>query len=354
MPPKVLLYEIKADCGQICTKMINKNNLHKIHVVVADADRKMADVLVAVLRQLGLSKVTLVKNGRQALEIIKTGTVDLLVTEWEMEPMSGVNLIKTLRFSDDPYFALLPIIMLTARARREDVTAARDMGVTEFLVKPYTPGTLFSRLEHVIDFPRDLIIYEHYTGPDRRRIDRKPKQEQREHDPETLPLPKKLEKAGKPAIRILSRSEIRKKAKITQALNKVITTKMLQEAQEAINEFTGEALEWIKQDMNDLQDASKRIIEEHNERLIPTIKTSLLSIRSRAGTFGFSVASQVAFDLYNFIEDSFLMENDRHHVVVDKYTEGLKVILARQITNDMSDAEIQLIQGLEELKSALA
>jgi DNA-binding response OmpR family regulator len=122
-----------------------------------------------VLESLGFKHIHIVNDGSVALKYLKAEKVDMIITDWKMEPMDGINLVKYMRMSDDSPNRFIPIIMLTGKAEREDVEIARDVGVTEFVVKPFSAKTLCSRISLVIDNPRSFIMSKIFTGPDRRR-----------------------------------------------------------------------------------------------------------------------------------------------------------------------------------------
>ncbi len=332
---------------------LRKPSLQHIHVVIADADRPMAELLQKILRELGMSNISLANCGRKALEIIKSQYVDILITEWEMSPLDGINLIKTLRNSENPYFALLPIIMLTARATTDDVIQARDKGVTEFLVKPYTTKTLYRQLEHVIDFPRHFIISHEYTGPDRRRINAAPpKQERRHLKPVDCPTIVKIKKQNGKILRLLPRKELRKKMGIKNSLREIITPQMLAEAQATIDSFQHESLQWIAEDMQKLEHAVQQIITHHDISALNNCKKYLLSIKARAGTFGYTLPAQISYDLYKFLRNNFTIGNLRHNLILQKYVEVIKIIIAKKVIGTGGEIERQLCEGLAELMAS--
>ncbi len=145
------------------------SRLSKIEVLICDSDDYIALIVRDVLRHIGFENVRFAKDGGEALDIMKSREIDLLITDWSMKPMDGVRLIHYIRSSPDSPNPYLPIIMLTGKAERRDVEAARDAGVTEFLVKPFTAKSLYERLVLVIENPRSFIITRQFHGPERRR-----------------------------------------------------------------------------------------------------------------------------------------------------------------------------------------
>ena len=143
--------------------------LKNIDVLIADPDEHISALVRDVLVTAGFNRVTQVGNGDQAIRHLRNNNVDMLITDWRMKPVNGIQLIDYLRkdpASPNPY---LPIIMLTGKAERRDVSTARDVGVTEFLVKPFTAKALYERIVIIIENPRSFILSENYRGPNRRR-----------------------------------------------------------------------------------------------------------------------------------------------------------------------------------------
>lgn len=140
-----------------------------IRVLIADDDRRIALIVRQVLESLGFKEISTAKDGESALALLNSDRVDMLITDWQMTPMDGISLIKHLRTSDNSPNRFMPIIMMTGNAEREHVEAARDAGVTEFVVKPFSAKTLCDRILLLIDNPRSFIRSKRFTGPDRRR-----------------------------------------------------------------------------------------------------------------------------------------------------------------------------------------
>lgn len=158
-----LSYPLKASLRNLASR------LAMVEVMIADPDVEVSRVVRDVLKYAGFERITIVKDGKDALDILNKKEIDLLITDWRMDQLSGIDLIKYLRQHEDSPNQYLPIIMLTGKAERRDVEMARDAGVTEFLVKPFTAKGLFERLVMVVENPRSFIISKVYKGPDRRR-----------------------------------------------------------------------------------------------------------------------------------------------------------------------------------------
>jgi PleD family two-component response regulator len=141
----------------------------KVSVLIADDDRRIALIVRNVLESLGFANIHTARDGSQALQMLQTEKIDMVITDWQMSPMDGISLVKFLRTQDASPNRFMPIIMLTGNAEREHVESARDVGVTEFVVKPFSARTLCDRIAVLIENPRSFIMSKHFIGPDRRR-----------------------------------------------------------------------------------------------------------------------------------------------------------------------------------------
>lgn len=139
-----------------------------VAALVVDDAYNMRRLLATILTSLGIRKVYTAGEGAEALTILQQD-VDVVFLDYLMEPMDGMALTRRIRdekSSPNPY---VPIVMVTGHATPETVHAARQAGVTEFLVKPVSVKTVAARLTVVIDHPRPFVRQAGFFGPDRRR-----------------------------------------------------------------------------------------------------------------------------------------------------------------------------------------
>ena len=143
--------------------------LKKLRVLVVDDNAAMRGIVRAVLGAFGCDNVLEADNAKRALSYLREDQIDLLICDWKMTPMDGMSLVKLLRDQEKSPNPFIPIIMLTAYAEPSRVREARDAGVTEFLVKPFSSEALFKRIQVVINRPRPFVRTKVFFGPDRRR-----------------------------------------------------------------------------------------------------------------------------------------------------------------------------------------
>lgn len=119
-----------------------------INVLVVDDYKSMTRIVRGMLNQLGFSNVDDAPDGVTALGLIKSKSYGLVLSDWNMQPMTGLELLKHVR-SDDRTRAL-PFVMVTAEAKAENVVAARQAGVNNYVIKPFTVQVLRQKLSSVL------------------------------------------------------------------------------------------------------------------------------------------------------------------------------------------------------------
>lgn len=141
----------------------------KISVMVVEDNEHMRYLMRMVLRTLGITRIYEAANGEEAIAEMAVHAPDIVLTDWDMHPIDGLELTRFLRNSPESPNPFVPIIMVTAHSERQRVLEARDAGITEFLVKPISAKGVYSRLRAVVEQPRRFVRTRVYFGPDRRR-----------------------------------------------------------------------------------------------------------------------------------------------------------------------------------------
>lgn len=139
-----------------------------VHVLVVDDNRQMRFLLRCLLRAGGVYDVTEADSAEQALELMRTRPVDLVIVDWMMRPMDGLAFTRLLRWDSQSPNPYVPILMLTAHTEASRVAAARDAGVSGFVKKPISARVLFERMTFALTDTRMIIRTEDFIGPDRR------------------------------------------------------------------------------------------------------------------------------------------------------------------------------------------
>jgi two-component system, chemotaxis family, chemotaxis protein CheY len=119
-----------------------------LRFLVVDDFSTMRRIVKNFLNDLGYNDVTEADDGNTALPILKQGNIDFLVTDWNMPGMPGLDLLKAVRA--DPALAKLPVLLVTAEAKREQIVEAAQAGVNGYVVKPFTAQTLKEKIEKIL------------------------------------------------------------------------------------------------------------------------------------------------------------------------------------------------------------
>jgi two-component system, chemotaxis family, chemotaxis protein CheY len=141
----------------------------KLRVLVVDDNQHMRKLIVAVLQAVGVRDLFEAADGEQAWKTLRDTNPDVIMLDWQMDGMTGLEFVHLIRNSPRSPNVYIPVIMLTGHTHVEHVRQARDAGVNEFLAKPVSVKAILSRLVNVIEHPRPFIRTKTYFGPCRRR-----------------------------------------------------------------------------------------------------------------------------------------------------------------------------------------
>jgi two-component system, chemotaxis family, chemotaxis protein CheY len=120
----------------------------EIKFLVVDDFSTMRRIVKNLLHDLGYKNVSEADDGNTALPMLKTGKFDFLITDWNMPGMAGLDLLKHVRA--DGALASLPVLMLTAEAKREQIVEAAQAGVNGYVIKPFTAATLKEKIDKIL------------------------------------------------------------------------------------------------------------------------------------------------------------------------------------------------------------
>jgi len=127
-----------------------ENNLKKqIKILIVDDFSTMRRIIKNLLRDLGFSNTYEADDGNTALPMLKNGDYDFVVTDWNMPGMQGIDLLKEIR--KDQALCHIPVLMVTAEAKREQIIEAAQSGVNGYIIKPFTAATLKEKLEKIFE-----------------------------------------------------------------------------------------------------------------------------------------------------------------------------------------------------------
>jgi CheY-like chemotaxis protein len=141
----------------------------RLKILVVDDNVHMRKLVVTILQAFGVVQVHEAASGETAWESFREHNPDIIVLDWVMEGMSGIDLTRMIRSNPASPNPFVPVILLTGHTSLEHVQQARDAGINEFIAKPVSVKTMMSRLSSVIEHPRPFVRTSVYFGPCRRR-----------------------------------------------------------------------------------------------------------------------------------------------------------------------------------------
>ncbi len=117
-------------------------------VLIVDDYKTMLRIVRNLLKQINLHNVTEANDGSEALSLLRAGDFNLVISDWNMAPMSGLQLLQEVRA--DTRLHSIPFIMITAESKTDNVIAAKQAGVSSYIVKPFNAETLQGKIEKVL------------------------------------------------------------------------------------------------------------------------------------------------------------------------------------------------------------
>ena len=123
--------------------MVNNN----MKILVVDDSATMRRIVSNVLSMLGFANITTAINGKDALQALGSDDFDLVVSDWKMEPINGLDLLKKIR--GDEKLKDLPFIMLSAESDKRSIIETINNGVSEYIVKPFSKETLKGKIQNI-------------------------------------------------------------------------------------------------------------------------------------------------------------------------------------------------------------
>lgn len=141
----------------------------RIRFLVVDDNTYMRRILRALLHGFGAREVLEAEDGAMGIEIFMAQQPDVVILDWEMPILDGLEITKMIRQPATSVNPHTPIIMVSGHTEKRRIAEARDAGITEFLAKPVSSKALYDRVFSVVAHPRPFIQTHTFYGPDRRR-----------------------------------------------------------------------------------------------------------------------------------------------------------------------------------------
>ncbi len=127
---------------------MNMKREYKLRTLVVDDFSTMRRIIISILREIGFKNIIEADDGTTAWEILQRNDIDFIVSDWNMPKMSGLELLKKVRA--DKELADIPFIMVTAESQQENIIAAVQAKVSNYIIKPFTPDILQAKINKVL------------------------------------------------------------------------------------------------------------------------------------------------------------------------------------------------------------
>jgi len=286
----------------------------KVTIAITDADPKGAAIVQSALASLGCKRILSARDGPELLSILAKEQVDLLIIDWTSTSTNGIDVVRDIRQDPSSRSREVPVLVLSARVEREAIEAARDAGVNEYLIKPFSTASLLASI-HVIAFtPRSFVVSKGYVGPDRRL---------KSSFTELLPKTTGASEREQPGTGTPSPSEERRLELVPISLHERIE----------------EVAACIRSVM-----AISGDIESLRTRLVDVAKV----IETEASGQGLGKMSEVASLLRGFCETQFVPTNGAMLVLLERYMLTLRSLLEGGMAADTGPLGDSLLKDLRE------
>lgn len=295
-------------------------NLKNLHVLIVEDITPMRELTTSVLKAQGIGRISYASDGEKGFDTFCHLNPDIVITDWQMPVLNGIELAKKIRTHSHSPNKMVPIIMMTGFGSASKISSARDVGITEFLIKPFSAHDISKRIMHIISSPRDFIITENFAGPDRRR-----KKDNPHFTGANLRTNEKGYQKKIPANHLLQ-------AKVGLG---VVDEETLQKSQSIIEKnnfnFVPIATMFLAQ-LRDALDIAKA--EGHgNRRTIERLINPVMQIKANARIFKYGLLGDLASIMLNFLEN--MNEVDRDIIdIVEAHHRTLTHIISSEMQGD--------------------
>jgi len=341
-------------------------NLARCNVLLVEDNVYIRNTLEDLLRQFQFGRISTAENGEDAIDYLKSMKMagnpgpDIVLSDLVMAPINGLLLLRWVRTAKDSPNRMVPYMMVSGAADREYVNSARDLGVTEFLAKPFSAVSVYERVLEVIDFPRQFVTTQKFYGPDRRRKSEgaspsgEERREKRDSDVTIVYSADKVVKATKPTDVWYWRLPNSLQEKASSGLTGPnvkgeMPAALIEEAEAQLEraalDFTTWALEYLAK-LADL--CTEALLEPgRRSRHFSEIHELALELRGQGGTFGYPLITDIGKQLFDLSADG-CREDDNAVEIVKCHVDSMRAILREKITGDGGEIGQAVVKSLRQ------
>ena len=329
-------------------------NLARVTVMLVEDNAFIHQTLDDMLRHFRVEKISKFKNGEEAIVHLKAlklagdATPDIIISDLIMSPINGQLLLRWVRTAKESPNRFVPFIMISGAADRDFVASVRDLGVSEFLAKPFSVQTVFSHLSSTIERPRPFVATKGYFGPDRRRL-----------RGEGLEVAEERRRLGDSHITHVYSADKMVRPKLESDVwyfhlpNKLkekvggggaddgpptLPDDILEKAEETLQRAAMDFSTWASDYLEELSSLCNEAeaVPERRRRLFGEICLLAHELRGQGGTFGYPLVSEFGKMLYEATLDT-MKNTDNQVEIVAAHIDAMRVVLRDKIAGDGDD-----------------
>ena len=338
-------------------------DLDRFSILVVEDNTYIRNILMRLLRSMRVGTVVQAASGADVVEMLKvesgavvpTKHVDIILSDLVMSPLNGLLLLRWVRTAKESPNRFIPFVMVSGAADIDYVNAARDLGVTEFLAKPFSVQSVYKRLMRVIDFPRQFVLTKSYFGPDRRRRrGSPPDKERRKLTDEDIKIVYSSDKIAEPKddrgvwnFRLPNRlKDLAGGAGAAGSgeLPMELLAQAEEELERASMDFTDWAVDYLKQ-LSGLCDQALRQ-PAGRRRQLDEINLLAHELRGQGGTFGYPLVTVIAKMLFD-ATGAGCPEDDNAIEVVKAHIDALRAVIRDKVAGDGGEVGNELMTSLQ-------
>lgn len=334
----------------------------RCNVLLVEDNGYVRQTFEDLLRHFQFGRIATAANGEEAIDYLKTmGTgvmgLDMVFSDLAMTPINGLLLLRWVRAAKDSPNRMIPFMMISGAADQEYVNSARDLGVTEFIAKPFSVTSVYERILKVIDTPRKFITTQSYFGPDRRRRTESPpstgeRREKEDKDVITVYSADKIVKPDTPSDVWHWKLPNTLKEKVAGGfaganVKGELPTDLIAQAEEDLERAALDFTKWALEYLSKLSDLCTEALMEPGRRAthFDEIHTLALELRGQGGTFGYPLITVVGKMLYECTGEG-CREDDKAVEIVKCHIDTMRAVIREKVGGDGGKVGMELIKGL--------
>jgi CheY-like chemotaxis protein len=340
-------------------------NLSRCNILLVEDNVFVRNTFEDMLRHFEFDKIATAENGEDAIDYLKlmksvdNPGPDIIISDLVMAPINGLLLTRWVRSTKECPNRMVPFILISGAADREYVHSARDLGVTEFIAKPFSVTFVYERLLEVIDYPRQFVTTQKYFGPDRRRR-KEPSPgdtERREKDEKDVTIVYSADKVVKPKTpsdvwywRLPNSLRERVASGMFGAEEKgEVPSDLLEQAEEQLERAALDFTKWAADYLAKLSDLCTEALMEPGgrSRHFGEIHTLALELRGQGGTFGYSLITTFGKMLFDVTGEG-CSESDSAVEIVKCHVDSMRAVIREGVTGDGGEIGQAQIKGLKQ------